>query len=89
MPTSAIISGLRSVVYFGGSGLGHPLLVLFAWSGVALLVVIAVDVLHVSELRQTAAPSPQVYAKSAVEHLRARRQRRRLVPSTGDPASPS
>jgi hypothetical protein len=89
MPTSAIVRSLRSVVYFGGDGLGHPLLVLFVWSGVALFLIVAVDVLHVTELRHTSDSPPQVFAKSAVAHIRARRRRGRSDPTTGDLASAS
>jgi hypothetical protein len=75
VPNSAIVSGVRSVVYFGGRSLGHPLLVLSLWTGLALIVIAAVDLLHVSELRRTSAPPQQVYANSAFTHLRARRTR--------------
>ncbi|HTU85777.1 MAG TPA: hypothetical protein VMF57_09405 [Solirubrobacteraceae bacterium] len=74
VPNSAIVTGVRSVVYFGGRSLGHPLLVLSLWTGLALIVIAAVDLLHISELRRSAAPPHQIYAQSALDHLRARSQ---------------
>jgi hypothetical protein len=76
LPDSAIVSGVRSVVYFGGRSLGHPLLVLSVWVGAALLVVAAVDALQTSELRQTSTPPDEVYATSALVQLRKRKERR-------------
>lgn len=77
VPNSAIISAIRSVVYFGGRSLGHPLLVLSIWAGLAVIAIAAVDLLHSSEIRRTPVPPDQVYAGSAVTHLRARTQRRK------------
>jgi hypothetical protein len=89
MPTSAIVRSLRSVVYFGGDGLGHPLLVMFVWSGVALLLIVVVDLMHVTALRHSSDPPPQVYARSAVAHIRAQRQRLRSGRTTGEVAAAS
>jgi hypothetical protein len=89
VPDSAIVSGVRSVVYFGGRSLGHPLLVMAVWVGAALLVVAAVDALQASELRQTSTPPDEIYATSALVQLRKRKERRRSASSRAEVGSAS
>jgi hypothetical protein len=73
LPNSAIISGARDVVYFNGHDLGHPLLVLGLWPAVALSVLVAVDLLHLSERRRRPQHhSSEIYRTPAVVHLRQR-----------------
>jgi hypothetical protein len=89
MPDSAIVSSVRSVVYFGGRSLGHPLLVLSVWTGVSLILVAAVDALQAREIRQTSTPPREVYAASALVLLRNRRHRRESATTGAELASPS
>jgi hypothetical protein len=73
LPNSAIISGVRDVVYFNGHDLAHPLLVLCLWPAVALTVLFAIDRLHLSERRSRPHHrSGEIYRTAAVVHLRQR-----------------
>ena len=72
LPNNAIVSAARDVVYFHGGDLGHPLLVLGAWPVLALIVLAAVDLLHVSERRRRPHDAPAVYRTSALVHVRRR-----------------
>ena len=54
LPNNAIVRGARDVVYFNGRDLAHPLLVLCMWSAGALSVLVAVDLVHISERRRQA-----------------------------------
>ena len=73
LPNNAIIRGVRDVVYFNGHGLAHPLLVLGLWPAVALSVIAAVDLLHLSERRRRPHDhSSEIYRVPAVAHLRQR-----------------
>jgi hypothetical protein len=72
LPNNAIVRGARDVVYFHGDDLGHPLLVLALWSGVALAVLAAVDLLHLSERHRQPHSTHEIYRTSAVVHLRRR-----------------
>jgi len=74
LPNNAIIRGARDVVYFNGHDLGHPLLVLLLWPAVALVILAAVDLMHLSERRRTQHPAPQIYSTPAVAHLNRRRE---------------
>ncbi len=69
LPNNAIISGVRDVVYFNGHDLGHPLLVLLVWPAVALMVIAAVDLLHLSERRQRPGRAHEIYQTPAVVHV--------------------
>ena len=89
LPDSAIVTGVRSVVYFGGRSLGHPLLVLGVWVGAALLVVAAVDALQTSEIRQTSTQPDEAYATSALDLLRKRRERRQSSRTGPEPVPSS
>jgi hypothetical protein len=72
LPNNAIIRGTRDVVYFGGHDLGHPLLVLGLWSAVALGILVAVDLLHLSERRERPHHARDIYRTAAVVHVRRR-----------------
>jgi hypothetical protein len=87
LPNNAIIRGVRDVVYFNGHDLAHPLLVLGLWSAVALSILVAVDLLHLSERRQRPLPHPgEIYRTPAVVHLRQRLGRRsRRAAQCGSP----
>jgi ABC-type uncharacterized transport system permease subunit len=72
LPNNAIIRATRDVVYFHGHDLGHPLLVLFLWPAVAMSVLVAVDLLHLSERRRRPQTESEIYRTSAVAHVRRR-----------------
>ena len=79
LPNNAIVSGVRDVIYFNGHDLGHSLLVLGLWPAVALGVLVAVDLLHLSERRHGPHHQPdEIYRTPAVVHLRQRLRSRRL-----------
>jgi hypothetical protein len=79
LPNSAIVRGVRDVVYFNGHDLGHPLLVLGLWPAIALSVIAAVDRLHLSERRDRPHHhSSEIYRTPAVVHLRQRLKSRGL-----------
>jgi len=69
LPNNAIVRATRDVVYFHGHDLGHPLLVLGLWPAVALSVLVAVDLLHLSERRLRPHDAHEIYGTSAVVHL--------------------
>lgn len=69
LPNNAIVRGIRDVVYFHGQDLGHPLLVLGLWPAVALLVLVAVDLLHLSERRRRPQQANEIYGTPAVVHV--------------------
>jgi hypothetical protein len=73
LPNNAIIQGVRDVVYFNGHDLAHPLLVLGLWPAVALSVLVAVDLLHLSQRRRSPRHhSSEIYRTPALVHLRQR-----------------
>jgi hypothetical protein len=74
LPNNAIVRGVRDVIYYHGTDLGHPLLVLMLWPAVALVVLIAVDAIHLVAGRETAHPAAEIYSTSALTHLRRRRR---------------
>jgi len=80
LPNNAIVRGVRDVVYFNGHDLGHPLLVLALWPAVALVILLAVDLLHASERRRAPHLAEDIYSTPAIVHA-ARRLR------TGRPLS--
>jgi hypothetical protein len=69
LPNNAIIRGTRDVVYFNGHDLAHPLLVLGLWPAVALSVLAAVDLLHLSERRHRPHRAHEIYRTPAVVHI--------------------
>lgn len=69
LPNAAIVSGARDVVYFNGHHLGHPLLVLGLWSSVAFVVLLAVDLLHLSERRRRPDLEREIYGTPGIVHL--------------------
>ena len=77
IPNNAIVTAVRSNLYFGGRGLGHPLVVLSVWAAAALVLLVIFDLVHTSELRQTSRPAPEVYGVPVLQHLRERRRRER------------
>jgi hypothetical protein len=66
LPNNAIVRGVRDVIYFHGHDLAHPLLVLCIWPGVALLVLVGVDLLHLSERRRRPQDTHEIYGTAAV-----------------------
>jgi hypothetical protein len=88
LPNNAIVRGARDVVYFHGHDLAHPLLVLGLWPAVALSVIAAVDLIHLSERRQRPHHPHDIYRTSAVAHLSRRRKTRRIQGSE-TPAVPA
>jgi hypothetical protein len=81
LPNAAIVSGARDVVYFQAQHLGHPLLVLGLWSSVAIVVLLAVDLLHLSERRRTPDLEREIYGTPGIVHLTRRIARRRASPA--------
>jgi hypothetical protein len=77
LPNAAIVSGARDVVYFHAQHLGHPLLVLGLWSSVALVALLAVDLLHLSERRRTPDLEREIYGTPGIVHLARQFSRRR------------
>jgi hypothetical protein len=69
---------VRDVVYFHGRDLGHPLLVLGLWPAVALSVLAAVDLIHLSERRLRPHDTHEIYRTPAVVHMSRRLGARRL-----------
>ncbi len=69
LPNSAIIRGARDVVYFHGHDLAHPLLVLGLWPILALSLLAAVDLIHLSERRQRPHHAHEIYRIPAVVHV--------------------
>jgi hypothetical protein len=70
LPNNAIVRGARDVIYYHGTDLGHPLLVLGLWPAVALIVLAGVDILHLRARGQTPDRLEQVYSTSGIAHLR-------------------
>jgi hypothetical protein len=91
LPNNAIVQGVRDVVYFNGHDLAHPLIVLGLWPAVAMSVLVAVDLLHLSERRQRPHHhSSEIYRTPAVVHLGHRLRSRRLEGrrAAGTPRTP-
>lgn len=78
LPNNAIVRGTRDVVYFHGHDLAHPLLVLGLWPAVALSVLGAVDLLHLSERRHRPHRAHEIYRTPAVVHISRRLGTRNL-----------
>ncbi len=79
LPNGAIVHGVRAVVYFGGHGLGQPLLALALWAGAGSLVLTANDVMHSVARRHAgggAAETAAIYATPGVVHAAAGLRRR-------------
>ena len=89
LPNNAIVRGTRDVIYFHGHDLAHPLLVLGLWPAVALSVLVAVDLIHLSERRHRPHDSHEIYGTPAVVHvgrrLTTRRRRTGETPATASP----
>ena len=79
LPNGAIVSAARNVVYLPGSDLGHPLLVLGIWLAASLVVLAAVDLLHLAERRRTPQREADIYATPGTAHLRRRLARQRAA----------
>lgn len=79
LPNNAIVRATRDVVYFRGHDLGHPLLVLGLWPVVALIVIAAVDLLHLSERRRGPETANEIYGTPAFVHIGRRLGARRLA----------
>jgi ABC-2 family transporter protein len=82
LPNNAIVRGARDVIYFHGHDLGHPLLVLGLWPVAALSVLVAVDLIHLSERRRRPHDTHEIYGTSAVAHVSRRLGTRRLRTQT-------
>ncbi len=80
LPNGAIVHAVRAVVYFGGHGLGQPLLALALWAGAGSLVLTANDALHTLERRRQARGGEVdvagIYATPGVVHAAAGLRRR-------------
>jgi len=88
LPNNAIIRGVRDVVYFNGHDLGHPLLVLILWPAVALAILAAVDLVHLSQRRRTPHLAQDIYRTPAIAHLgRQRRPQTDTTPAASSPAA--
>lgn len=70
LPNNAIVAGARDVIYYRGTDLGHPLLVLGLWPAVALLVLVGVDILHLRARRQAPNQLSKIYSTPGIVHLR-------------------
>ena len=81
LPNGAIVSAARDVVYFPGSDLAHPLLVLGIWLAGSLAVLACVDLLHLAERRRAPQRKAEIYATSGTAHLRRRLARHRAAPA--------
>ncbi len=88
LPNNAIVRGARDVVYFHGHDLAHPLLVLALWIAVALSVLTAVDLTHLSERRGRPRNTHEIYSTPAVVHV-SRRLKTRSRRAAKTPATPS
>jgi hypothetical protein len=77
LPNNSIVRATRDVVYFNGHDLGHPLLVLGMWPIAALLVLGAVDLLHLSERRRQPHNTHEIYRTPALVHVSRRLAARR------------
>jgi hypothetical protein len=77
LPNGGVVHAIRSVVSFHGHGLGQPLLALALWTGGAVLVLLANDLLHRLEGRRTPERLPEIYATPGVAHAAAMSRRRR------------
>lgn len=78
LPNNAIVRAVRDVVYFHGHDLAHPLLVLGLWPALALSVLVAVDLIHLSERRRRPRDTHEIYGTPAVAHV-SRRLRARTA----------
>jgi hypothetical protein len=81
LPNGAIVHGVRAVVYFGGHGVGQPLLALALWAGAGSLVLTANDVVHAVERRRREGrggpvDTAEIYATPGVVHATAGLRRR-------------
>jgi hypothetical protein len=80
LPNGAIVHGVRAVVYFGGHGVGQPLLALALWTGGASLLLTANDVVHTLERnrrdRGGSVDTAEIYATPGVVHAAAGLRRR-------------
>jgi hypothetical protein len=81
LPNGAIVHAVKAVVYFGGHGLGQPLLTLALWAAAAFGVLIANDLLHHREIRRAPERRGEIYATPGVVHLRRGRDAGRGVPA--------
>jgi hypothetical protein len=70
LPNGAIVHALRAVAYFGGRGLGQPLLALGIWAGGALLLLLVNDLLHSQAIRHAPERIIEIYATPGIVHAR-------------------
>jgi hypothetical protein len=77
-PNGAIVRGARAVVYFGGHGVGQPLIALGAWTAFALAALALNDWAHITE-RRTTSVAAEVYATPGIAHAASKLRRRRQV----------
>lgn len=70
--SNAIVSAVRDVIYYSGHDLGHPLAVLSLWAGGALVILIAIDLMHMSARRSSDAPAHKIHSTPGLVMLRQR-----------------
>jgi hypothetical protein len=79
LPNGAIVSAARDVTYLPASDLAHPLLVLGTWLAASLVVLAAVDLLHLAERRRTPGQQADIYATPGTTHLKRRLARQQII----------
>lgn len=72
LPNAAIVRAARDIVYFPDQSLAHPLLVLGLWLAFSAIILIAVDLLHLAELRRDPGNAPATFSTSGAAHLKRR-----------------
>jgi hypothetical protein len=82
LPNGAIVHGVRAVTYFGGHGLGQPLLALALWAGGGVVVLLLNDALHLGARRRRPDALVEIYATPGIVHA-ARLARRRPTEAGG------
>jgi hypothetical protein len=75
LPNGAIVHAARSVVYFGGHGLGQPLLALALWAGAGQVLLAANDLLHAYHRRGAPERAAEIYATPGIVHAARLRDR--------------
>lgn len=72
LPDGAAVRAFRDDVYFAGHGQGQSLLALVLWIGAALVIIAAVDLVHLRHHRRTRVAREHIYAAPVIALLRGR-----------------